>query len=740
MLVRGFVVGLLLAVLAALATGKRLKDRIYRPLITHGFCFRRTNGTHQFGCSNQLGGDVGVVHVIQSASDLDWMLDKGPHWPYMAVMRPSLFTGQNVERMKQSGKIAGIVVLMSEDFSQDVPEGYSDDQSCPNQISSLYWDTNWQCNPDEAPWNPNGSGLLLENFDFPIFLTRHENTTRFLLDDCYDTFNKPHDDGTARNWPLCAVELDAHMYSAVSTETCIRRSNLVNTLNPVKFCDELGDFSYFTFLKPENGSDPSFRDDEQSVIVVSSRLDSITLFDLNEFGADSPITSIVALLETARLLAVNPPDFQGDVSNILFSFLYGEAFDYMASQRLVYDMVENEFPKKMDLEKYPQGQKPLINLTHVNQIVEIGQLFNQKSGKKIFAHTDTEFDSKELLNDLVSAAQRHQLNLNPATVSSTKGLPPASSQTFLRAQRDIPAMVLTDFDDQFTNPYYHSLFDRPKSNLNYAHEQGPNQDVVQHIGNVASTLAEYLFEKASSTRARVPTFKANYTLVNELLHCYLEKPSCPLFLAVANKETPPFYDPFPVDPFPQYVGVDIKTQFHGIFTHHLLAYFTGELVEEFTNNIEDCKAPEDQDVFSYMFLKGESAPSNWTGEKPCNESVSCGYCYKTWSFRKESKSPAFVIEGYDFKSLKYASWAESVWKSVNARIFLKGAPSLEGGFFAIGVIVFVFSLVIVFWLNRHASQIFEAGTRTNSTESSATTVSTTGGAASSSAAGRPIAL
>ncbi|TRY74891.1 hypothetical protein TCAL_04514 [Tigriopus californicus] len=735
MLVRGFLTGLLLALLAALATGKRLKDRMYQPLITHGFCFRRTNGTHQFGCSNSMGGDVGVVHVLFAESDLDWMLEQGPHWPYMAVVRPSLFTGANVERMKRSGKIAGIVVVMNEALANDAPDGYSDDQSCPNQLSSLYWDSQGQCDPDEAPWNPNGSGMLLESFDFPIFLTRHENTTQFLLEDCFNAFNKPHEDGSARDWPLCAVELDAHMYSAVSTETCLRRSNLVNTLNPVKFCDELGDFSYFTFLKAENTSDPSIVEEDQSVIVVSSQLDSITLFDLNEFGADSPITSIVALLETARLLAVNPPDFQGDVSNILFSLLFGEAFDYMASQRLVYDMAENQFPRKYDAEKYPHGQKPLFNVTRINQIVEIGQLFNQKSGQKVFAHTDTEFQGQELLNDLLSAARRHQLDLSAATVSPSKGLPPASSQSILKAQRDIPAMVITDFDDQYTNPYYHSLFDRPKSNLNYDHDQGPDQEVVQHIGRVASTLADYLFEKASSSRARVPTFQANYTLVNELLYCYLVKPACPLFLAVANKETPPFYDPFPIDPFPQYVGVDIKTQFHGIFSHHLLAYFTGEIVEELTNNLEDCQAPDDQDVFSYMFLKGESAPSNWTGEKPCNESVSCGYCFKTLSFRKESKSPAFVIEGYDFKSLNYSSWAESVWKSVNARIFLKGAPSLEAGFFAIGVIVFVFSLVIVFWLNRHASEIFEPGTRTNSTESSATTVSTAGGAA-----GRPIAL
>lgn len=40
-----------------------------------------------------------------------------------------------------------------------------------------------------------------------------------------------------------------------------------------------------------------------SVILLATRIDAMTMFDQAEVGADSPVTNIVAMLETARLLS-----------------------------------------------------------------------------------------------------------------------------------------------------------------------------------------------------------------------------------------------------------------------------------------------------------------------------------------------------------------------------------------------------------------------------------------------------
>ena len=53
---------------------------------------------------------------------------------------------------------------------------------------------------------------------------------------CYLEHNEPRSDGSARDYPLCSVEVKVDMDGAVDTETCIRRSTLFNSLTPREWC------------------------------------------------------------------------------------------------------------------------------------------------------------------------------------------------------------------------------------------------------------------------------------------------------------------------------------------------------------------------------------------------------------------------------------------------------------------------------------------------------------------------
>ena len=70
-------------------TSPRVKDIIYYSVdASKGFhpCFRRANGTHQFGCQTKLGGNIGVVHLVSKEhedNNLNWITHKGSHHPYM---------------------------------------------------------------------------------------------------------------------------------------------------------------------------------------------------------------------------------------------------------------------------------------------------------------------------------------------------------------------------------------------------------------------------------------------------------------------------------------------------------------------------------------------------------------------------------------------------------------------------------------------------------------------------------
>lgn len=82
---KGFVLFLFMVFgLLASVNGKRIKDSIYDDLNERAFCFRRTNGTNQMGCSSTPGGNVGVVHLISNNGDTDWLIgDQGIHAPYI---------------------------------------------------------------------------------------------------------------------------------------------------------------------------------------------------------------------------------------------------------------------------------------------------------------------------------------------------------------------------------------------------------------------------------------------------------------------------------------------------------------------------------------------------------------------------------------------------------------------------------------------------------------------------------
>ena len=61
---------------------------------------------------------------------------------------------------------------------------------------------------------------------------------------------------------------------------------------------------------------------------------------------------------------------------------------------------------------------------------------------------------------------------------------------------------------------------------------------------------------------------------------------------------------------------------------------------------------------------------------------------------------------YDWTSGQYPTWTESAWKGFSARSFLKGDPSHDHMVFGVGVSVFLVSLVLVWWTEKHAVVIF----------------------------------
>jgi len=675
--------------------GQKIKDNIYVELDEIRPCFRRLNGTGEIGCTSNIGGNVGAVIYIKEVTDVSLVSDTA-HAPYIVLIDPFIFSGHLLANLKDSGNVRGVILPSVTEglWEGHYPKGYSDDSLCPNN------DRNCQ---ENSPWNPTASNTMWMDWGFPIFLVQDSNSTEKIYK-CFKDYNEK----TPLSWPLCSLELKSSMYGAKDSQTCIRRSNLFS-ITPITVCDPLSDNNIHYFVSPRNETTENNHtkaQEDKSVIVVSARLDALSIFDQVEVGFDTPSTGIVTLLTTAHLVskAMRDLSYKSGIENVLFMLIHGESFDYIGSSRIAYDMQNKAFPYNKsktvaDQSLYQNGTQMLFTQSNVKSFIEIGQVSNSLS-KRVYMHSENH--PKEIVDVLRS-------NKGDLSVEAVEGLPPSSGPVLFNNDQSIPMVLLSNYDSQFSNPMYHSIYDSADFHK-YNYSLGKDQEIVQHLASVSSMLASSIIELATG-RPGVPLDKPA-DLVNEMLYCYTVTANCTLFYeASAPNNYPWIYTPQKrrKDPFPQYVGV--RSSFHTLMTKLLLQYVTGETV---SMELDDDEVPdvgkaqkaclaknENQNVYRYVFLVGKSC-YNLT-------SVDCGECFKTTVDTTEAASPAFlddVKENYDWASGQYPTWTESIWKVISGRIFLQGSPSHDYGIFSLGIALFLVSILIVYWVDKNSKIIF----------------------------------
>ena len=118
--------------------------------------------------------------------------------------------------------------------------------------------------------------------------------------------------------------------------------------------------------------------------------------------------------------------------------LNGEAFDYIGSSRLAYDLKAGSFNAI--------GGKNL-GIDKITAVIELGQL----GGQELYLHANNDKN-----NPLIDALKK-TFELNNFTLDNS--VPPASIQSFLSVKSNLTAVVLATHGEQFTNKYYHSLLD-----------------------------------------------------------------------------------------------------------------------------------------------------------------------------------------------------------------------------------------------------------------------------------------
>ncbi|KAF3857928.1 hypothetical protein F7725_011129 [Dissostichus mawsoni] len=625
-------------------------------------CVRLLNATHQIGCQSSLSGNVGVLHVLESEENVDWVLGTGANPPYLVILESALFTRSIMMKLKSgSGRVAGVAVIMP---NTNPLEGFSPHTSCPNENTGVYSETYdpslAHCNV--TMWNPFGNGLSYEEFDFPIFSMKDDNDTR-VIRQCYMDHNRGVN-GSVPQYPLCAMQLYSHMSAVTDTATCMRRNDLNLSLSPEMICDPLGDYNVWASTKPLNTTAKGHKTGE-SVVVAAARvsyreriLSSVgqPLFFLRLSSGCREWSLRVRQSAGGRFCSKNVIQEAPPNRAIFYTFFQGETFDYIGSSRMVYDMENKQFA---------------VDLDNVHSVLEIGQV-GLRADSKLWLHSDpvsrkndsVNDEVKKLITNLHSAAVNLSVSVDEPNVSQP--LPPSSFQRFLRA-RPIPGLVLEDHESSFTNRFYESMYDNA-DHLNMSYPANLTQEeqlefvteTAKALTEVATLVARALYIQAGGAEVQLRNITADPEIVTRMLYGFLVRTNNTWFQQLVPSDLMSHLADRPTN---FYVGVAQQSSEPTLLVQYLLANMTGSNFnisqENCKNQREDEKDEESKHLYSYMWVQGAAPPNSTERE---------GFCVRSTVRLSKALSPAFDLK--DYTSKDYSTWTESRWKVIKGRIFL----------------------------------------------------------------------
>jgi len=376
----------------------------------------------RIGCLSSQGGDYGALWPIETSSDMeDWLGRKEPN---ILVLASAFFTKGNVNRLIESGYVRGILVLDGKAPSG----GYSPVSTYPQKQFGLHPDSDHQ-------WNPLGDDFAFQSFSIPMFQLDANNSA--------DILDKATQNKQIGGFPQHAANLDSFMFSSMDSASCMRRGR----------CDPVGGRSVWSSLHKE--VDPSRR-----MIMSISQMDSNAFFRDLAFGADAEVSGTIAQLLAATMLKnVHTDDLDKD---IVFAWFTGESFGYVGSQRFVYDITEFEcleFDGDNSCKNPPKAtlnfQK--IKMQNIDAIIEMDQVgnlqYNDQREPVFCLHHEPTTDNTKFAaidNVLTEVAVNAEITLN---YSAKEGIPPSSLMSFLRANSSIPGVVISEFDENYTNKW-----------------------------------------------------------------------------------------------------------------------------------------------------------------------------------------------------------------------------------------------------------------------------------------------
>ncbi|KAJ3694869.1 hypothetical protein LUZ60_000246 [Juncus effusus] len=436
-------------------------------------CVKLLNLTGAIGCSNPADGKI-TAPIFRLKSTADQLVKKS------TVLLPLELMNDFFQRVSSDSafvkNVAGVLVESSE--IQNISSGFSPADKFPQAAFAPYNHTSYS-------WNPPGSGIMYNRYDFPVFLLSKESTAT--LQEIASGGNNIYPSNVAEfDLVMQTTKLGSH-----NSESCLKGQT----------CLPLGGYSVWSSLPPINISSKNAK----PIVLVVASMDSASFFRDNNLGADSPISGLIALLTAVEALShidhLNKLEKQ-----LVFAVFTGEAWGYLGSRKFLQELDSNS--------DYVSS----LNSSMIEQVIEIGSVGKSLGEKEtlFYAHTGAESSAtKQILNALETSSESlgtDNVNVKKAS-SSNPGVPPSSLMAFLKKNASTAGVVLADFDSSFSNKFYHSHLDSA-SNIN-----------ASSISAASVLLSRALYTLATGTQTldlmTLNSIKTNTSLVDSLISCLL---------------------------------------------------------------------------------------------------------------------------------------------------------------------------------------------------------------------------
>ncbi|KAL2608334.1 hypothetical protein R1flu_026907 [Riccia fluitans] len=527
-------------------------------------------------------------------------------------------------------------------------------------------------------WNPPGSGVLQQRFNFPVFLLTPESTASVKM---LIASNEKRN----YEYPLHVAEFDMVMQST--------KSGTHDSVSCLKewACLPLGGYNVWSALPALNASAPT----ENPIVLVMAAMDSASLFRDATPGADSPLSGLIAMLAAADALS-RVPDVDQFQKQIIFLAVTGEAWGYLGSRRFLRELAS--------------GNPSLsgLSMSRIHQVLEVGSV-----GKAVDAGRATLYFHKQ--KDQVSMATQQIVEALQSSASSltgaqhvgaveikpasklNPGVPPSSIMSFIQKNSSTAAVVLQEFDKVFKNPAYHSDLD------------GVNNIDKNSIAGTAALIARtvYLLGDSAANSTQLQSIDVNSSLVDDLVGCLIAQTpgmECDLvkgLITPTQKYANHYVGVFLGEPTssPYLENVDDTSR----FVWNFLASRTGIIRHQRVRDRDDAGR---RNAFASSFEECTQKCSNAdeicvgaTGEHKGRCMMSTTRYLPAYSPRLTFESSGWKVvaaELDDAMSQVDPVWTESFWKAIGVRFYLKESTSQDELMLGVGTALTIGSFFAIF--------------------------------------------